>query len=196
MGPSIEYLEQNEWIANLEYFAYDMIEQKEIIPVYSYGQVVGHRTKTKFVVDNREQKIVEEYLRFFPNHPKAFVFCRNIKQSMEVADKFNAAGISATYTNCHLSKTERTQRLRDFNDGDVKILTSVNIAAEGINVPSAKVAILSRPISLSLTLFCQQVWRTTRFYEGETAKVLDLVGNVWKPHLGLPNDVYKNKEIR
>lgn len=191
MGPDISELTDNNFLAHLEYFSYPLKESVEYQPVYHYGKKVCDVRKFHFDIDDREPRMVDEYVDHF-NGMKAFCFCNGIKHAEEVSARFNSYGITAAYLHCHQSKPDREAALDGFKNGDTKILTAVNLLSEGTNIPSVKLALLARPISKSISLYAQQIWRTTRFYKDETAKVLDLVGNVYR--FGLVEDIY-NKEL-
>ncbi len=111
------------------------------------------------------------------NGKRAVVFCVSVSHAEHVAAQFVAAGIPAASLDGGMSRDERKAVLRQFEDGDVPILTSCDIVSEGFDVPSIEAAILLRPTD-SLALYLQQVGRALRPADGKSAAIiLDHAGN-------------------
>jgi len=127
---------------------------------------------------------VKHYKRFLSGE-KALVFCTKISHSIEVARKFNEAGIAAAHVDGKMSKRERNQVIEDFRVGKCKVLCNCSLISEGFDVPDCSGVILLRPTQ-SLSLYLQMVGRGLRPVEGKTAIILDHVGNCVRH--GLPDD--------
>lgn len=128
---------------------------------------------------------VAHYVRLAP-HKRAVVFCTSIGHAEHVAKSFNDAGFNATSIDGKLSPQERAQKLNQFANGEIEILTSCDLVSEGFDLPAIEVAISLRPTQ-SLSLWLQQVGRALRLYEGKThAIILDHVGNTLRH--GFPDD--------
>lgn len=119
--------------------------------------------------------VVSNFARICPDR-RAVAFPCNIKHSIALRDAFNAAGIPAVHIDGTTPTVERKARMADFRAGVYQILTSVNIAIEGLDVPDVSCVIFARPTK-SVRLWVQGVGRGLRAYPGQTdCVVLDHSG--------------------
>jgi len=119
---------------------------------------------------------VAHYTKLAPGK-KAVCFCVSIKHAEDVAKDFRAAGYRATSIDGAMDDSIRDRILRDFERGDIDVLTSCDLISEGFDLPAIEVAILLRPTE-SLSLYLQQVGRAIRPAPGKTKTiVLDHAGN-------------------
>lgn len=114
---------------------------------------------------------------------KAAVFCQDVKQAKQMAERFNAAGISAVSVDA---------RDRDGMDahrrGDVRVLCNVFLLSVGYNDPSIETIIMARGCS-NVATYLQIVGRSLRWFPGKThATFIDLKGIVHQYGFGLPDE--------
>lgn len=128
---------------------------------------------------------VIQHYRKLTNGKRAIVFAASVAHSKNVAEAFNAAGIPARHIDGTTPPDERERAINDFRDGKTLVLSNVNIATEGLDIPCIESCIILRP-TLSLALWLQICGRVLRPAEGKTAVILDHVGNCTR--LGLPDD--------
>ena len=112
---------------------------------------------------------------------QSIVFAASILHAQHIADRFNAEGITAEVFHGKLRPAERDLVLGRFKNGQTIILCTVDIANEGLDLPSIRVAIFARPTA-SFTVYMQQCARVMR--PGPQAIILDHAGNVLRH--GLP----------
>lgn len=118
---------------------------------------------------------VEAYKKHSPGQ-SGFVFVGTKKEASVVADRFSEAGIPATTITDSTPKKQRAQRIEDLKNGKIKLLVNVFALTEGVDIPSASVAILGRNCG-HISMFLQIVGRVLRPFEGKKrAVILDLVG--------------------
>lgn len=119
--------------------------------------------------------VVSNFARICPER-RAVAFPCNIKHSIALRDAFNVAGIPAVHIDGATPTVERKARMADFRAGVYQVLTSVNIAIEGLDVPDVSCVIFARPTK-SVRLWVQGVGRGLRAYPGQTeCIVLDHAG--------------------
>jgi superfamily II DNA or RNA helicase len=108
---------------------------------------------------------------------RALGFCVSIHHAQHMASVFNERGIAATAIWGDSPEDVRQAALRDLADGNVRIVFSVDLLNEGVDVPSVDTLLMLRPTD-SPVLFLQQLGRGLR---RDTAKsictVLDFVGH-------------------
>ncbi len=108
---------------------------------------------------------------------RALVFCVTVQHARDCAESFSRAGYSAQSIDGTMDRTTRKGILDGFASGRVQVLTSCDLASEGLDIPAIEVAILLRPTK-SLCVYLQQVGRALRPYPGkEYALILDHAGN-------------------
>jgi DNA repair protein RadD len=118
-----------------------------------------------------------EHYRKFADGKRALVFCVSIQHSQHVAAQFQAAGIRAEHVDGETPADQRDDSMRRFRNGELQILTSVEIFGEGVDVPGIEAIVLLRPTQ-SLGLYLQQIGRGLRPAPGKReAILLDHVGN-------------------
>ncbi len=103
-------------------------------------------------------------------------FCVSIKHAQFMAEHFNRHDIAAVAIWGDSPRAERETALRDLAAGRVRILFSVDLFNEGVDVPNIDTILMLRPTE-SPTLFLQQLGRGLRKTRDKGAcTVLDFVG--------------------
>lgn len=122
---------------------------------------------------------------------RTIAFTPSIKRAEDLAAEFRANGIMAVSIDGNTPREERTRAFNAFADGDIQVITSVNLFCEGFDLAAqvdrdvtVEAVLLYRPTQ-SLALHLQQIGRALR-KKPEPAIILDLVGNLAR--LGLPDD--------
>ena len=107
---------------------------------------------------------------------RTLAFCVSIRHAEYMADQFARNGIAAAavYAGSSLSQADALQRL---SDGRLKVIFSVDLFNEGVDLPAIDTILMLRPTE-SKILFLQQLGRGLRKAEGkEKLVVLDFIGN-------------------
>ena len=111
-----------------------------------------------------------------PNSMRALGFCVGIEHAQFMAAHFNKHGISAVAVWGSSPRDDRMAALRDLADGKVKVVFSVDLFNEGVDVPTVDTLLMLRPTE-SPTLFLQQLGRGLRRSKDKNfCTVLDFVG--------------------
>ena len=119
---------------------------------------------------------VAEYTKYCAGK-RAIVFCCSIKHAENVAEEFRKAGYRSDIIEGRMDKIRRKRLVESFRNGELQVLTSVNVISEGFDLPAIEVAIMLRP-TRSLRLWIQQSGRALRNSPGKKeAFILDHAGN-------------------
>ena len=119
---------------------------------------------------------VAEYTKYCAGK-RAIVFCCSIKHAENVAEEFRKAGYTSGIIEGRMDKIKRKRLVESFRNGELQVLTSVNVISEGFDLPAIEVAIMLRP-TRSLRLWIQQSGRALRNSPGKKeAFILDHAGN-------------------
>lgn len=140
-------------------------------------QALCRRERGRFVVDT--------YRRY--QGACALGFCVSIAHVEEMVNVFREAGIPAaglvgSPPSGSGAFLEREQALRDLESGAIRILFTVDILNEGVDIPRVDQVLFLRPTE-SPVIFLQQLGRGLRLHEGkEFVTVLDFIGNYRRAH--------------
>ena len=139
---------------------------KELTSVYTGTDAWANRVVKEFDehVDDREAT-------------RALGFCVGIDHAKYMADVFNRAGIPSAAISGNTAEEDRAAALSDLRRGAIKVLFSVDLFNEGLDLPMVNTLLLLRPTD-SPTLFLQQLGRGLRRSDRKAVcTVLDFVGN-------------------
>lgn len=108
---------------------------------------------------------------------RALGFCVSVEHARFMARQFSAAGLSSVEISAASSTEQRHDALAGLAQGTLRVVFSVDLFNEGVDIPSVDTLILLRPTDSS-TLFLQQLGRGLRREVGKTmCTVLDFVGH-------------------
>jgi len=139
---------------------------KELSNVYT-----GDHLFAKRVLQEVERRVAE------PGRMKALGFCVDIAHAEFMAERFTQWGLSAAAVSAKTSKLERQARLTALRSGELRVLFSVDLFNEGVDVPDVDTVLFLRPTE-SATVFLQQLGRGLRRSEDkECLTVLDFIGD-------------------
>lgn len=182
-GPSVSWLIENKYLCPYRLFAPPGLS---VASVHSrMGDFV--RSELSNIVDRPTitGDAIQEY-RKLADGKRAVVFCVSIDHSKHVVEQFWAAGIKAAHVDGETPVEQRDRIMKEFEDGEIKVVSNVELFGEGFDLPSLEVAILLRPTQ-SLGLYLQQVGRVLRPSPGKMeAIILDHAGNCERH--GLPDE--------
>lgn len=122
--------------------------------------------------------VIAQLEKFVPDTTtmRALGFCVSVQHSEFMADQFQQAGIAATSVTGNTPPLIREKALRDLEAGNLRVLFTVDLFNEGVDIPSVDTLLLLRPTD-SATLFLQQLGRGLRLHSGkQVCTVLDFIG--------------------
>ncbi len=164
-------------------FAYfgiaDDLDLREIPFTRGRGYDVEGLTNLITANDIWARRVVALFLDHFGNPPevRALGFCVGVDHARYMARVFSEHGVAAVAVTGETPDEDRKRALRDLERGDVRIVFSVDLFNEGVDVPSVDALLMLRPTESPL-LFLQQLGRGLRKAEGKAiCTVLDLVGH-------------------
>lgn len=110
---------------------------------------------------------------------KAVGFCVSVEHAQYMEKEFNKRGIKSVALSSKDSVERRAEfikRLEDEDD-DLKVIFTVDLFNEGVDIPSINMVLMLRPTNSSI-IFIQQLGRGLRkSYGKEFLTVLDFIGN-------------------
>lgn len=135
----------------------------------------------KLMIAKRADLVLNHYLKYCPK--TSLGFCSSRKHAEFMAEYFTVHDIPAASVisgeQMPYSK-DRSEAISELENGDLKILFTVDMFNEGVDIPSVDTILFLRPTQ-SPTIFLQQLGRGLRKSENKKyLTVLDFIGNYKK----------------
>jgi len=168
-----------QYLAPFDYFGiHDGLDLREVPWIRGRGYDLEELTNL-LTADHVWARRVLEQVRQKISNPKtmrALGFCVSVKHAQFMAESFRQAGLAAVAIWGTSPPDDRRGALRDLDRGDVRIVFTVDLFNEGVDVPTVDTLLMLRPTE-SPTLFLQQLGRGLRKAHGKNeCTVLDFVG--------------------
>ncbi|WP_042374645.1 DUF3427 domain-containing protein [Streptacidiphilus neutrinimicus] len=130
----------------------------------------GNEARARLVLKALLDKVVD------PHRMRALGFCVSVSHAYFMAEYFRRANIPARALDGTVSQAEREDALGKLRRGELKVIFSVDLFNEGLDIPDVDTLLLLRPTQ-SATVFLQQLGRGLRRTEDKPVlTVLDFVG--------------------
>ena len=175
----------------------DGINKGMLVPFHYYGiydetdYTKLHIVKGKYAEEElnrtyignayRHELIYKYYCKY--GSRQALGFCCSRKHAEEMAKEFGKRGIpsAAVYSNADGEfSMNRAEAIEKLKNGEIKVIFSVDMFNEGVDIPSVDMVMFLRPTE-SPVVFLQQLGRGLRRNKGkEYLNVLDFIGNYEK----------------
>lgn len=123
-------------------------------------------------------QLIETWAR--TREPRAVVFCRTVEHAERMAELLNQVpqwkNVQAVHAG--LDRRDRQLRLMSFRQGEIAIITAVDILNEGVDIPDVNILCFAR-VTHSRRIFVQQLGRGLRLREGKShVETLDFVSDI------------------
>ena len=96
-----------------------------------------------------------------PDKSQILIFVNRLETVQHVVDSVKAAGIEASGIHGNVDQRLRDRMLREFVNGDVRILVSTNLLGRGIDIPDIA-WVINYDMPLHLTEYIHRIGRTGR----------------------------------
>lgn len=184
-GPTTDELIKIGNLVPYKYYAPTNLDTSKIKVVNGeyQAQALAETIKESSVIGDN----IEQYKKL-ANGKRNVVFACNIKHSQEIVRRYNEAGIPAAHLDGNTNPSERKKIIKEFESGNIKVLSNVSLFGEGFDLPAIEVVSMLRP-TMSLSLCIQQWGRGLRTAPeiGKTeCIILDHVNN-YQRH-GMPDE--------
>jgi superfamily II DNA or RNA helicase/HKD family nuclease len=134
------------------------------------GVYTGHDARVRLVIEELRKKVGNL------SQMRALGFCVSIEHAHFMADRFNEARIDAVALSGATPDEQRAAAIRALRDGRTRVIFTVDLFNEGLDIPEIDTLLLLRPTE-SATLFLQQLGRGLRRTHGKSVlTVLDFIG--------------------
>jgi superfamily II DNA or RNA helicase/diadenosine tetraphosphate (Ap4A) HIT family hydrolase/HKD family nuclease len=125
----------------------------------------------------RALQVLDEWRARDGSTRRALGFCCSITHADFMAEVFREHGVPAVAVHSGPTSAPRHESLERLRRGEVRVIFTVDLFNEGVDVPAVDVVLMLRPTE-SPVVFFQQLGRGLRRAEGKAhLDVVDLVGN-------------------
>ncbi len=177
------------WLAPFRYYGiYDSTDYENI--AFKNGKYDAKDLEKSLIKDDRARLILDNYRKY--DSDCGLGFCANMRHAVFMAKFFSENGIKAKAVISDSSAVhddelrfiiERKTGILSLRTGDTKIIFSVDMFNEGLDVPEVDMVMFLRPTE-SPTIFLQQLGRGLRKHgKKKYVNVLDFIGNYKKANL-------------
>ncbi|MEV1330920.1 DUF3427 domain-containing protein [Micromonospora costi] len=129
----------------------------------------GNQARARLVL-RAAQKLVDV------GRMRALGFCVSIGHAAFMADWFTQHGVPSAAVTSEVDRPEQRDLIRDFKAGKLRVLFTVDLFNEGVDLPMVDTIFLLRPTE-SATIFLQQLGRGLRLDDDKPClTVLDFIG--------------------
>jgi superfamily II DNA or RNA helicase len=178
---------QQGYLAHVDYLMLlDDIDWDEIRRLSREGLTVKDLNQRLYVPE-RDVGMIQAIFEAMQDmrNPRVLVFCRSIDHAERLQRFFRQYDIAAGMMHSELHRSERFTALTRFRMGEIKVLISIEMLNEGIDVPEVNMVVFAR-VTHSRRIFLQQLGRGLRLSEHKShVKVLDFVADVRRLAAGL-----------
>lgn len=171
---------QQGFLADVDYtMLLDGIDWEEIKSLSHQGLSVKDLNKRLYVPE-RDLGMVETICDTIKltGEARTLVFCRSIAHAERLQLFFRQFDVSAGVLHSEMHRSDRFKTLTEFRKGGIKILISIEMLNEGIDVPEVNIVVFAR-VTHSRRIFLQQLGRGLRISPlKKNVKVLDFVADI------------------
>lgn len=175
LGPGAAELTEMGYLCRYDYYA------PKLTDFYALKTKGADYDMQDLTEQYRKSKIYGDIQKYIDPAKKIIIYC----PSVEFSKSLEVELPGAVHFDGTTPDIERAEIVRQFRDGEIRILLNVNLIGEGFDVPDCDCVILLRPTK-SVSLYIQQAMRCLRPAEGKRAVIYDLVGNCFRH--GLPTE--------
>ena len=171
-------IDQQRLCPFMYYGIHDGLDLREIPWRRGHGYDIRELSNVYTSTDAWARKVVQEVRRLADNLAtmRAIGFCVSVEHARFMASVFSMHGLPSVAIWGDSSQADRESALRDLAAGAVRVVFSVDLFNEGVDVPAVDTLLMLRPTE-SPTLFLQQLGRGLRRSSGKRfCTVLDFVG--------------------
>ena len=177
------------WLVPFRYYGiYDPTDYEKI--AFKNGKYDMQELEAALIKTDRSRLIFDNY-RKYDSHC-CLGFCVNMVHAVNMAKFFSENGILAKAVISNLSGLSEAERVHTIDrqtgisqlmSGKIKVIFSVDMFNEGLDVPNVDLILFLRPTE-SPTIFLQQLGRGLRKHSDKRyVNVLDFIGNYKKANL-------------
>jgi len=161
-------------LAPFDYFGVPDVVDYENVPWRS-GRFAELELEAALAVNERAANALEQLQK--RGGQRVLAFCASIRHADFTRAYFEAHGVSALSVHSGPSGANREDAIRALTQGHVRVLVTVDMFSEGVDIPEVDTVLMLRPTE-SKILWLQQIGRGLRLSRAkDRLQIIDYVGN-------------------
>ena len=173
------------WLCPFHYYGVaDVVHYDDSLLNNTRSGYDARRLTLRFNTDERAALVLAEHR----THASvaALGFCVSIAHANFMAAYFIRQGVPALSVHSGPDSHDRADAIRQLTSGAVRVLFTVDLFNEGVDIPCVDQVLFLRPTE-SMTIFVQQLGRGLRLHEAKSVlTVIDFIGNYRRASFKLP----------
>ena len=131
------------------------------------GHTLGGRKDAAVIEQRKREEIVHLLKKRMKKHEKVVIYCNTVERVKQLAKHLKKKGypVCSFYGACK----NKAERLRQFANGDVRVMVATNAFGLGVNIPDIRLVIHHSP-SIGLDEYVQEAGRAGR--DGKMSKAV------------------------
>lgn len=154
------------------------------------GIIVDYDVKVAFFSQEPNMRMIAKYVKRNEKELAVLAYCNTIESAKMLAKQCNNLGIMSTSISCEESRVERQKILKQFENGEYRVLVSVNTLGEGVNLKRAHTCLFAEARSSEISVV-QCIGRVLRLCEGK-----DLAHVIVCTSIGIEDNVGNHPVIK
>lgn len=159
-GPGMRDLINSGYLTDYRIYAPPSDLDINGVKITGTGDFSGKQLQQRVRQSHLVGDIIQHYLKLAPGK-LGVTFVTSVDTAVEVAARFNAAGVPAAVIDANTPVRERFNILQRFRRRELLQLVNVDLFGEGFDLPAIEVVIMARPTQ-SYQLYVQQFGRVLR----------------------------------
>jgi superfamily II DNA or RNA helicase/HKD family nuclease len=140
------------------------------------GLYTSDRVRATRILSAIEREVLD------PSSMRALGFCVGVAHAELMAATFTENGLPSVALSAASSAHDRRAAIGKLKRGDIRVIFTVDLFNEGVDIPEVDTILLLRPTESS-TVFLQQLGRGLRWSEGKSVlTVLDFIGQAHRSY--------------
>ena len=178
VSPPVRDFVQNNYLVKLKHFICFNPELKGV--KVRGGDYVASMLHRVVLEEGMMANLTEAYRKYVGDRPM-IVFAVDVEHSKSIIEQYLEQGIAAAHIDGNTPRTERIDTVNRFRNGEIKVVSNVNIITEGFDFPECEAVQIARPTK-SLTLYLQMAGRVMRRAANKRFGLLLDHAGLWMEH--------------
>lgn len=129
-----------------------------------------HADRMAMLSRSAEQRLADDHARSrrivdsvaeLPDSPPTLLFATSVDHAKYLAAMLNDQGVPSAAVDSTTSAQDRRNRIEDFRNGRIRVLTNYGVLTQGFDAPATRVVVVARPV-YSTNVYQQMIGRGLR----------------------------------
>ena len=114
-------------------------------PAVEAGVIKDYTVLVPLITEGDPRPSLVKLIEELPLRRKILAFCNTVREAEAFTHMLSAAGITADHYNSTTRPAQRREMLNNFQQGDARVLVTVDVISEGVDLPAADTCLFVEP---------------------------------------------------